>query len=284
MEAVVDDLRQYVTSFNQSYPEVAAIGVGFPAVVDQNRSLVHIPPNMPGWRPIDLQATLQSCSAVPVVIDNDANVAAIAELYAGSGKGLQNFLYVTLGTGVGGAIVSESSLFHGESGGAGEIGHVIISENEDQLQYVSGPDERPFRRAVLERYTGREAIIQRARYLAQQYPQSLLHAYGPAIDVEHISRAAFENDEAALLCFAQIGRLLAIGIASALNLLDMHVVIIGGGISKAHPFLMQSVESELRERVLPSLASKVELRIAAFEEQAGVIGAAMLAMSQHSPE
>ncbi len=275
-EAVLSDVRGLIASLCDEFPLVGAVGVGFPAVVDAKQKRIALPPNMPAWSGLDAYAELVALSDRPMVIDNDANVAALAEAKLGAGREHPDFLYVTLGTGVGGAIVWQSELFRGSHGGAGEIGHVIISA-DGALEDYGSHDARSFRRGVLERYTGREAILRRAHSLAKRFPNSVLNSHAGLLDVHHLSEAADLGDEAALICFQEIGQLLAIGVVSALHLLDFHTVIVGGGISRAHSSLLDSLAEEINLRCLPSLSNSVRILKAEFLESAGCTGAALIA-------
>ncbi len=291
MQRVIDSLRHDIAFLAAHTPTLCGVGIGFPSVVDSRARVVHIPPNMSGWQAVDLWSALRSADRpgspihtplrpdLPIVIDNDANVAAYAELRAGVALKIPSFLYITLGTGVGGAIVLHGQLIHGERGGAGEIGHLVISRREDDAEVRGMPDDRPFRRGVMERYCGRHALIYRAKVLLANDSVSVLHELGDTLDVHHISDAADNGDELSRRVLEDVASDLAIGVSSALNLLDIRTVVVGGGISQVSAIFFEALSRDVRLRVLPSLRDDITILRAHFNAQAGVIGAAMLAQA-----
>ncbi|MBL7998219.1 MAG: ROK family protein [Candidatus Kapabacteria bacterium] len=273
-DALIEDIQSVMGRTLAAYPKLQSVGVGFPSVVHPDGS-VHHPPNLPGWGVVPLRDILQSALPVPVAIDNDANVAALAESELGAGASASHFLYVTLGTGVGGGIIINKRIYSGERGGAGEIGHIIVDANDaPTAQQVS--EGRAFRAGTLEELVGRPGLLAMARHMMAEYPDSLLHSYGNELDVEQISEATAAGDPCAEACFRRAGYVLGVGIAGALAMLDMRIVVVGGGISKAHPLLLDTTLATLRSRALPTIAHEVELRLAQFSTNAGIIGAALL--------
>ncbi|MCS6808340.1 MAG: ROK family protein [Bacteroidota bacterium] len=267
-DAMIDQLQRIVRKLSN---EAESIGVGFPSVVNPSDGCIYHPPNLPGWGIVPLRELLQSVSIVPVAIDNDANVAAFAEASLGAGKHDSHFLYITLGTGVGGGIIVNHRIFTGERGGSGECGHILINvdaEPEDGTKPT-------FRTGTLEEAIGRHGLIRMAQNFAQLYPDSLLHQVAE-LDVKDISEAALRHDKAALLCLERAGKLLGLGLCSILAVLDMRIVVVGGGISQAHPILLDTARTMLKTRALPTIAPEAEIRPARFGSTAGLVGAAML--------
>lgn len=269
-DAMLQDIRSVVEQVLQSTPSIRAIGVGVPGVVNPANGCVYYPPNLPGWEIVPLTDILRSYSPVPVAVDNDANVATLAESELGAGRNFSHFLYVTLGTGVGGGIIVNNRLFTGERGGAGEIGHIVVDVHARREE-----GQQAFRTGTLEEYIGRKGILRMARECAERYPDSLLHSF-PEVDVRQISQAADEGDRAALECLETAGLYLGLGLASVLVVLDMRQVVVGGGISLAHPLLLDTTQRILRERAFPTIAGEAQVLRARFGNDAGVIGAAML--------
>lgn len=267
-DAMIDQLQNTVRKLTT---ESDSIGVGFPSVVNPKDGCVYHPPNLPGWGIVPLVELLQSVATVPVAIDNDANVAAFAEATLGAGKNDTHFLYITLGTGVGGGIIVDHKLFTGERGGGGEFGHVLINVDAEPKE----GEAVSFRTGTLEEAVGRHGLIQMAKRIAQGYPDSLLHAVQD-LDVKDISDAAVRHDAAALACLERAGTLLGLGLCSILAVLDMRVVVVGGGVSQAHPIFLDTARQMLKTRSLPTIASESEIRPARFGSTAGLVGAAML--------
>ena len=234
-----------------------------------NEGIIKIAPNLPGWIDINLKEILSKVFPIPITVDNDANTAAFAELMLGAGKNEDNFIYITLGTGIGGSIIINRKIYRGQYGGAGEIGHLIIDANQ-RLNH-----EKPYRTGVLEEYIGRKQITKLGQLIMNKYPNSILHQYMKP-DPYFISEAVKKGDEAAIEIFHHIGRYIGIGLASTINLLNISLVIIGGGISQAHPLLFDTALKVIRQRALPYIANLVELRKAAFTKDSGIIGAALM--------
>lgn len=274
-EKMIYDIQGIIRTMNEEFPSLLSVGIGFPAVVNPKDGCVYYPANLPGWDIVPLTTIVQQYSAVPIIIDNDANVAALAESELGAGKDTSHFLYVTLGTGVGGGIIVNNRIYSGEQGGAGEIGHIVIDIHDEPTDTMKKYN-RLFRAGTLEERVGRLGIIATAKKILQQYPQSYLHQFADSLDVEHISLGIEHNDEASIRCFELSGHWLGLGLAGILAILDMHIVVVGGGISKAHPLLLDTVRNTLQYRSLPTIARKVEVRTAHFSNNAGIVGAAML--------
>ena len=249
------------------YPKIKTLGIGVPGVV--NNDIVKIAPNLKGWVNIALKQIISKQINIPIAIDNDANVAAIAEMELGSAIDLNDFIYLTLGTGVGGTIVFKRTIFRGSNGGAGELGHTIINYQEDN------PDNLPsYRLGVLEEYIGRKQIISIAKELIKEYPETILDSNN--LDVMDISGGVNRNDKASIKCFNEVGHYLGVALASVMNLLDISTVIIGGGISKSHHLLFDKTLETIKLRAIPTIAERAELKLARFNKDAGIIGAALI--------
>ncbi len=269
-DAMLTDIRTLIETTLRDQPSIQAVGVGVPGIVHPADGCVYYPPNLPGWEIVPLTDIIREYSGLPTAVDNDANAAALAESVLGAGRGYEHFLYITLGTGVGGGIIAGHNLYRGERGGAGEVGHIIIDARAKHE-----PGQPLFRTGTLEELIGRQGILRTARECAGEAPDSLLHNRDD-LDVHIISDAAAQGDAAALECFRRIGYYLGVGLASVVEILDMRHIVVGGGISQAHPLLLDTAQAVLRERVLPPLQTAGIVR-AHFGSDAGVIGAAMLA-------
>ena len=268
LEYVLNNLKRIIYNMLNKYKDVKTIGIGIPGIIDEEGT-VKISPNLPEWVDVPLGKFLNNIFPLPSVIDNDANAAAIAELELGAAQDAQNFLYVTLGTGAGGAIVLNRHLYRGEGLAAGEFGHIIINADAQVNK------DAPYRTGIVEKFVGRNHITAFGREFLKNYPDSLLHKYDRP-DPYFISEALSKGDEAAKELFTIIGTKLGIGLASALNLLDIGLVIVGGGISQAHPHLLDTAEKVLKERTLPPISERAQIRKAKFTKDAGIIGAALL--------
>ncbi len=252
---------------------VEAIGIGFPACVQWHTGTVTVPPNIPWWpaHPLPLRQIIQQHISLPVALDNDANAAAYAECILGYGRQWRSFLYVTLGTGVGGAIVLDGHVYRGERGCAGEIGHIVIAAD-------ASPRDPLYRTGVLEEYIGRAAIIERTKALLPSYPNSVLHT--DMLDVDRISHAAEQGDEAACRAIQLVAHTFALGLASALALLGLEHIVVGGGISALPELFYEHVRVVLKQHSLPAIANHVTVVRSEIGASAGILGAALLALER----
>jgi len=268
LDYVLNNLKRIIYGLMQKFPDVKSIGIGIPGVVDEEGTVI-ISPNLPEWNDVPLGKFLKNIFTLPSFIDNDANVAARAEMELGAGVDAKNFLYVTLGTGAGGAIVLNREIYKGEGLGAGEFGHMIIDMNEIDEK------EETYRNGIIEKYVGRNFITDYGRKFIEDYPDSLLHTYDRP-DPYFISEAISKSDVAAREIFTIVGTRLGIGLASAMNLLDIGLVIVGGGISQAHPHLLNTALKTVKERTLPPISERANIVQAKFTKDAGIIGAGLL--------
>ena len=242
--------------------KIESVGVGIPCVVSNDK--IKMAPNLPNWKNIDFGTFLRKKYFLPFVIDNDANAAAFAELIAGNGKDLDNFVYITLGTGVGGAIIINKNIYRGNVGGAGEIGHIIF----DSIQY---DNKKIYRNGVLETMIGRQGIIDNYNKLNKKNDAE---NYKNEIDVEYIAKLAEGGDEIAVQTINTAGVLLGFSVTTINHILDIGNFIIGGGISQSK-LLLETAKIVAKERSLPSV-SKVKILQAKFIQNTGIIGAALL--------
>ena len=252
--------------------ETLGTGIGAPGKVSLDRTTVSKPPNFPGWDTVDVSASLDGVVPGPVIVENDANAAGLGSSFAGAGQAFDSFLMITLGTGVGGAIIHNNRLFRGMTGGAGEIGHLSID--------YEGPYARSGVAGAIEAYLGIQFLSHHARYRLLTRPTMLRSMAGP--DLEHLTPkmlydAATEGDEAAVEMLAWAGHKLGCALGSAVNLLDIRKVVVGGGISAADTFLLDPARTSRMDSVMPGMLDGVELVRERRGTEVGVLGAARLA-------
>lgn len=248
-DSVVGRICDVVRRIEERSPEIEAIGLGVPGIVDPVTKHVQAPPNLPGWDDVDLLSSIRGVTSKPVDLENDANAAALAEALMGAGKEEPNFLYATLGTGIGGGIILNGQLYRGPHGDAGEIGHIIM----DAWAREGARDPRAFRTAVLEDYVGNAGIVMMARQAGHD-----VHSVAEITD-ESILREA--------------GRVIGIGMCTAMAVLGLRVLIIGGGVSQA-PYIIETIRSTIQHRAIPTIAAHATVLPARFGAHAGLVGAA----------
>lgn len=275
---VLSQLKSGVKKIFEVYDtsKFLGIGIGFPGKVDTETGIVTSAPNFKNWKKIQVRKSLNSYK-LPIFIDNDANCAALGELYFGAGKNYNNFIMVTLGTGVGGGIILNKKLFRGESGGAGEIGHISID--------YSGPKCKCGRKGCVEAYAGNSYIKQRTIQKLNEYPDSLILKLVEhnleAIEPKVIYEAAKKNDELAIKILEETGYYLGIGLANIANTLDVKTFIIGGGTSGAGKTLLNAIKKSIKNHGVQDIVKDVRIIPARLKNKAGILGAASLVLSSN---
>ncbi|HEX7525491.1 MAG TPA: ROK family protein [Gaiellaceae bacterium] len=257
-EAVLAELEAAVVELLDD--EVAAIAFGVPSPIDQPRGVVVECVNVP-LVDVPLRDLMYRRFGLPVGLDNDANAAAIGEWRAGAGRGVDNLVMLTMGTGLGGGVISGGRPFRGSRGGGVELGHVVIVHDGRPCQGVCRG------RGHLEPYvTGLAATA-----AAQE-------AFGPAADAHRLVRLADEGDETARAILAEIGGYLGSGMGSFANIFEPDLIVIGGGFGvAAWEYLIPRAEEVMRRETLRPMRDHVQVVRAELGTAAGSIGAAFVA-------
>ncbi|MDD5128391.1 MAG: ROK family protein [Candidatus Omnitrophica bacterium] len=257
ISGLIDSVNSFLLKLGISKDSVLGIGIGLPGPVDTRQGIVHFLPNIPGWKEVGLKKILEQKTGLPVFIDNDAKLMALAEHMAGSAKGYPNALCLTLGTGVGGGLIIDNSLYRGIDNAAGEIGHFPLNEH--------GPVCGCGSEACLEAYIGNGRIIKQARKL-----------FGPRVTLEEVSCLAQANNRKALAFWGEVGKKLGLALSGIVNLLNLDVIVIGGGVSNAGSVLFASVRATIFMRAMSVQAKRVKILKAKLGNNAGIIGAGYL--------
>ncbi|HKJ36501.1 MAG TPA: ROK family protein [Solirubrobacterales bacterium] len=257
-----------------------AVGMGVPSVVDFATGTLRSSVNVP-FENLPLRQILGERLGLPVFVDNDATVAALAEASDGERIAVENLVMFTVGTGVGGGLVLGGRIYRGATGAAAEIGHTLIG-----LDLTGGAPEPPAgfpKPGSLESLAAGTELDRLAVAMAQAQPDSALGrlvAGGRRVDGRDAVEAAQQGDEAAIAAVATLGERLGVGIASAINLLDPEVVAIGGGASAAGELLLAPARRVAERYVLNGVGTRTEVRLARRGPEAGVLGAALLAATE----
>ncbi len=266
--AVLRNIHGLIAKAVAKFPRVKSIGIGIGGVVD-NDGIIKIVPTMPDWEYIDLAKLLSKYVDLPIFVENDARIAALAEMMVGSCRKEYDFLYLNMGTGISGAIVYDRQIIKGVHGGAGDIGHLFVDMNKAVTKRAI-----PYQTGNLEYYVGKNNISDYAEKYIKKNPDTILHKY-ENLDPYFISEAVTKGDKVAAEIFTEVGRILGVGIASALNLLDLNLVVFGGGLAQSHQSLFNSAYETAKVRCLPSIAENLEFRISNKAKESGIIGAAL---------
>lgn len=236
----------------EEYTDIHAIGIGVPGLVT-NEGVVIESPNFPNWCEVNFNEILAKSLNIPIRIENDANLFAIAEGFLGSAKDCKNFVGITLGTGVGGGIILDGKIYRGIKGMAGEIGHIVI--------HPSGPICSCGKNGCLEAYSSAKAI----KNMMEQQTQLILEA-------QDIAGLAMKGDKIAKKIFEKAGYHLGIGIATIVNMLDVEMIVIGGGVSKAWELLEKAINKGFEEHTFKTHFDKVQIRKSLLDDNAGIFG------------
>jgi glucokinase len=272
---LLDLLERELRAALVARPDVAAIGIGAPCTMDRRRGLCVNAVNLP-LADVPIRDLLAERLGLPISVDNDANLAALAEHRHGSARGTANVVMLTIGTGIGGGLIIDGRPYRGTRGAGAELGHMVVDEDGPRCQ-GSCPN-----RGCIEAVASGTALAREGLAAAEKHPDSMLgqaRAAGRAIDGSEILAAARAGDEIARSVLELIGRRLGVALSSLANAFDPDVIVLGGGVMSAGELLLAPARSELRRRALPP-QSEVPVRIAAFGEDAGMIGAAILAREE----
>ncbi len=257
-------------------PEVTAIGIASPGPLDPHAGTILATPNIPEWRNFPLAQNLSERFGVPAHLDNDANLAGLAEWMYGAGKGHHNLVYLTISTGVGGGVVIHDRLLQGFHGMGGELGHMIIDPNGPLCgcgknghveSFSSGP---AIARYVLERIeAGERSLLQSDENLSAQLRVSLSAA--------QVADAAQAGDALAISAFARAGYYLGIAVANYLAIFDPSIIVFGGGVSQVGDLLFKPFHESLSKHTFhPHYLDGLVISKAALGDDAGLLGALAL--------
>jgi glucokinase len=253
-------------------PDVRAIGLGIPATIDRESGTAVSAVNLP-IQNLPIREVVSGRTGLPVFVDNDANVAALAEHLYGAAKGARNAVMITVGTGIGGGLIIEGELFRGSSGAGAELGHMVIEADGPRCQ-GNCPG-----RGCVEALASGTALGREGRAAAEREPDSAigrLLAAGEKVDGTAVTEAALAGDAASVGVLELIGSRLGVAFASFANIFDPDVIVVGGGVMAAGELLLEPARRELRSRALPPM-NKTAVAAAEMGPDAGMIGAAAMA-------
>ena len=260
---IADSILAYIKEKHIDRANVIGVGIGVPGPVSPE-GVVNKCINL-GWGVFNIEKALSGLVGFPVKAGNDASVAALGECWMGGGKGCDNMVLVTLGTGVGGGIVIGGKLLFGAHGAGGEFGHIVINR-EEQRTCACG------KKGCLEQYGSATGIVRMAKdFLLQKDTPSVLRNV-ENLTCKDVFDAAKADDTLAKEILEQVFAYLGEGIANVCDVVDPDVVVLGGGVSKAGPMLLEGVERHFKRNVFHAV-SPVDFRLAALGNDAGAYGA-----------
>jgi glucokinase len=253
--------------------QFAAISIVVPGSVSPATGLVVNAPNVPSIVTFPLPSALTKELQRPILIENDANAAAVGERWKGAGRKLQTIVCLTLGTGVGGGVILNGELWRGIDGTGGEIGHTSVNP-------FGGVRCKCGNVGCLEVYASATALVRIARELLPTFPQSILHESGDELSAKVIAQAAQQHDACAIAAFEIMTTHLGIGLANVVNTLNPEAIVIGGGVSASFDLFAPAARAEMMKRAFPVPAQRCQILKAECGDDAGLLGAAWLALAR----
>jgi len=257
---------------------ISAMGVGFPGHVNFKRGIALTTSNLPQWDDIPLRDILEDRLKIPVYLDNDANLAALAEHLFGAGKGAKNMIYLTVSSGIGAGVIINGKIYRGNRGTAGEIGHTTLD--------INGPVCTCGKRGCLMAMASGIGIANIAKGVIREGKKTLIKDLAQndinKITAKVIAEAAFRGDEFAENLIEQAARSLGIGLANLVEIFDPEMIIVGGGLSKIKEKFLELVEAVAIQRVPEQLRDSVNIVSSPLGSDAGLIGAASLVITERN--
>lgn len=257
-----------IASLNASrltLPQIAAVGVGSPGPLNPKTGVILNWVNG-GWKNVALGNELKKILKKKVFIENDANVAALGEAWAGAGRGSDVVLCLTLGTGVGGGLILDGKIYAGAWDVGCEIGHIVVNPDGPLTPYGNS--------GILEQYCSATGIVRLAKEVGLTDPM------GGTLQAHQVQAMALKKNSTALRVYAEAGRYLGIGLTSAIHLYNPSTIIFSGGVSGAGKLLFAPMHQELKKRCFPQSLKGVKFCMAKLGDNMGVVGAARLAYQQ----
>ncbi|MBP1048171.1 ROK family glucokinase [Enterococcus sp. BWM-S5] len=271
---IIESVNHRISLYGMDKDDFVGIGMGTPGSVDIEKGTVIGAYNL-NWTTLQsVKDQIEEGTGIPYALDNDANVAALGERWKGAGENDPDVVFITLGTGVGGGIVAEGKLLHGTAGCAGEVGHATVDPN--------GFDCTCGKKGCLETVASATGVVRLARKLSEEYAgRSELKQMiddGQAVTSKDVFQYAENGDPFALIVVDKVCFYLGLALGNIGNVLNPSAIVIGGGVSAAGEFLRSRVEKYFEEFTFPQVRESTKIKLAELGNEAGVIGAASLAL------
>lgn len=270
---IIESINHHLDIYNMKPEQFIGIGMGTPGTIDRDKGTVVGAYNL-NWKTTQkIKEQIEQGTGMKFALDNDANVAALGEQWKGAGNSAKDVTFVTLGTGVGGGVIVDGKLVHG-SGAGGELGHINVEPGG--LACTCGNN------GCLESYASATGVVRVARKMAEQFAgDSQLKQMlddGDDISSKIVFDLAKENDVLALMVVDRVCYYLGLALANIGSMLNPTYIVIGGGVSAAGDFLLTRVDKYFKNFAFPTVKTSTKLKLAELGNEAGVIGAASLAL------
>ncbi len=276
-EHVFDRIAMAVSDLMEEHPVTpVGIGMGLPGMVSLDRKTVKNPPNLPGWKVENVADEISRRTGLRCVIENDANLAALGSAFFGVGKAFDDFIMVTLGTGVGGGIIIDKKIYRGTTGMAGELGHVIINYH--------GPLSNSNTRGGIEAYLGQRFLSRFAADTIRQHPDNSLyrkfHKNFDKLEPVDLYHAAESGNELAIDILRQSGEKLGYAIVNYIHILDIRKIVVSGGVAKAGKWILEPARKTAEKLLMPPFIEGFDIIYESLGNDAALLGAASLAFEE----
>lgn len=270
-ESLVAQVTQVVNELRQTSPDIGAVGIAIPGLVNRQNDRVIASRYLPATVRGDLHAEVMEKTGLRVELENDANAAAYGEYKIGAGRGSRDLFYITIGEGIGGAIILDGKLWTGASGFAGEVGHITIDTEGSQC--LCGNT------GCLETIASAPNIVRRANERLNRDSTSSLSklAMKKNFTADDMAREAMDGDDFALMMIERTGKYIGTGVASVINLLNIERIVLGGGVMQAGDLILNPIIKEAKQRAFQPCFEATKILTAMLGADAATIGAAMLA-------
>lgn len=270
-DGLVEQVAKLVKSLSQNGNTVAAVGIAIPGLVNRQSDRVIASKDVPGVVRENLHAELMEATGLRFELENDANAAAYGEFKIGAGRGSRDLFYITIGEGIGGAIIIDGKLWTGASGFAGEVGHITIDTEGAECQCGNT--------GCLETVASAPNIVRRAsERLFRDSTSSLSRlAMNKNFTADDMAREARDGDDFSLMMIERTGKYIGTGVASVINLLNIERIVLGGGVMQAGELILNPIIQEAKRRAFQPCFEATQILAASLGDDAATIGAAMLA-------
>lgn len=274
--SIIESINHHLDMYNLTSEDFLGIGMGSPGTVNREKGTVIGAYNL-NWKTLQpVRDQIEAGTGIPFFLDNDANVAALGEQWVGAGNNEPNVVFITLGTGVGGGVVVDGQLVHGAIDSAGEIGHMTVDRG--------GYECTCGKKGCLETVASATGVARLARDMSEEFAgDSDLKVRiddGELIDAKAVFDAAKEGDTFANLVVDTVSEYLGLACGNIANILNPSTIVIGGGVSKAGEFLADRIRKEFKINTFPTIRESTHIRIAELGNDAGVIGASSLVLTE----
>jgi glucokinase len=268
---IASAITEKINSMNESKESIVGIGIGAPGPVRLEDGLIFEAVNL-GWKNYPLKEILEKETGIPVVVDNDANVAALGEMWKGAGNGAKDLVMITLGTGVGGGVIVNGLVAHGKGGAGGEIGHITVKPEDGYLCNCG-------KEGCLETIASATGIarIARDKVKNSKIETKLKNFYeNNKLTAKEVFECYSNGDPVALEVVDEVTKYLALGISAVANTLNPEKIVIGGGVSKAGSVLLNPLREKFNQYAFTPVRNSTDISIAELGNDAGALGAAYL--------